>query len=123
MTKRERVLAALRGDEVDRPAAGFWGHDFLREWSAGELAAAMVESVRTFDYDYLKVNPRATYYTEAWGCTYSRPTDQTGQPQPESWLLHDAADLAQVRSLAATVEPFAEQLASLRSIRSQLGDD
>lgn len=122
-TKRQRVLAALRGDDVDRPPAGFWGHDFLREWSAEELAAAMVESVRTFDYDYLKVNPRATYYTEAWGCTYSRPTDQTGQPEPQSWLLHDAVDLAQVRPLAATVEPFDEQLASLRIIRSQLGDD
>src|SRR3989304_5962106 len=59
MSKRERVLAALQGREVERPPFSFWGHDFLREWSAEGLAAAMVESVCAYDYDYLKVNPRA----------------------------------------------------------------
>ncbi len=49
MSKRERVMAALRGDAVDRAPVSFWGHDFLREWSAEGLAAAMLESVRTFD--------------------------------------------------------------------------
>ena len=44
MTKRERVEAAVRGDEVDHAPAsfwGFWGHDFRREWSAEDLAALL----------------------------------------------------------------------------------
>ena len=62
MSKRERVMAALQGGAVDHVPVSFWGHDFLREWSPEGLAAAMLESVQTYDYDFLKVNPRATYY-------------------------------------------------------------
>ena len=123
MSKRERVLAALRGDEVDRPPASFWGHDFLREWSAQDLAAAMVESVQTYGYDYLKVNPRATYYSEAWGCRYRRPTDPTRQPDVESWVVHEPADLHAVRPVDATGGPFAEQLEALRLIGDGLGGE
>jgi hypothetical protein len=44
MNKRERVMAALAGQPVDRVPASFWGHDFLREWTAQGLADAMLES-------------------------------------------------------------------------------
>ncbi|MCH8995098.1 MAG: hypothetical protein IH959_09070 [Chloroflexi bacterium] len=120
MNKRERVLAAIRGDEVDRPPVSFWGHDFLREWSAEELAAAMLESVRTFDYDYLKVNPRATYYAEAWGCRYRSANDPARGPEVESWVLHQTADLEAVRSVDGASGPFGEQLEALRLIADGL---
>jgi len=123
MSKRERVLAALRGDAVDRSPVSFWWHDFLREWSADGLAAAMVESVHAYDFDYLKVNPRATYYAEAWGCRYRRSNDPARQPEPESWVVHDTAGLASVRPVDGTGGPFAEQLQALRVVRSALGDD
>lgn len=123
MSKRERVLAALRGDEVDRVPVSFWWHDFIREWSAEGLAAAMVESVHEFDFDYLKVNPRATYYTEAWGCRYRPSNDPARQPEVVSWTVHEAADLASVRPVDGAGGPFAEQLQALRLIRSALGDD
>ncbi len=116
MTKRERVQAALRGEPADRVPAGFWGHDFLREWSAEELCAAMVESVQAYDYDYLKVNPRATYYAEAWGCTFARPKEALGQPEPVSFAIADAADLHSIRLIDGTSGPFAEQLEALRLI-------
>ena len=38
MNKRERVDAALRGQPVDRVPISFWGHDYLREWSAEGLS-------------------------------------------------------------------------------------
>jgi uroporphyrinogen decarboxylase len=116
MTKRERVQAALRGQPVDRVPASFWGHDFLREWSAKGLCAAMVESVQTYDYDYLKVNPRATYYAEAWGCTFDRPKDALAQPAPLSFAVQDAAGLSSIRPVDGTGGPFAEQLEALRLI-------
>ena len=123
MTKRERVRAALQGEPVDRVPVSFWGHDFLREWSAEGLAAAMVESVRTYDYDYLKVNPRATYYAEAWGCTFSPPDDALRQPGPASFAVHEASDLQALRSADGAGGPFAEQLDALRLIGRELGGD
>ena len=123
MTKRERVVAAIQGQDVDRPPAGFWGHDFLREWSAEGLAAAMVESVQTFDYDYLKVNPRASYFAEAWGCRYKPTNDPARGPDVEHWTLGERSDLEGVRPVDGTSGPFAEQLDALRRIATGLAGE
>lgn len=121
MTKRERVRAALRGQPVDRVPAGFWWHDFLREWSAEGLAEAMLEQAREYDYDYLKVNPRATYYAEAWGCTFNPSGDRARPPESERWVLHEAADLLSIEPVDPTGGPFAEHLEALRLIGAGLG--
>ena len=67
MNHRERVLAALAGDEVDRPPASMWRHYFDREGSAEVMAAAMLEHQARYDWDFMKINPRGTYRTEPWG--------------------------------------------------------
>lgn len=120
MGTRERVLAALRGEAVDHAPVGFWGHDFVREWSAEGLAEAMLESVQTYDYDYLKVNPRATYYTEAWGCRYRPSGDPAQGPEVERWVLHEASDLEKVRPVDVQTGAFGEQLEALRLIHDGL---
>ncbi|MGB2695318.1 MAG: uroporphyrinogen decarboxylase family protein [Dehalococcoidia bacterium] len=123
MTKRERVLAALRGEEVDRVPVSFWGHDFLREWTAEGLAEAMLDSVRTYEYDYLKVNPRTTYFSEAWGCRYRPSGDDVHSPEVVSWTLHEASDLDAVEPVDVRAGAFGEQLEALRLIGTGLGGD
>src|SRR5205807_8817098 len=44
-----------------------WGHDFEREWNPNTLAEAMVENFTKYDWDWMKVNPRASYHVEGWG--------------------------------------------------------
>lgn len=123
MNQRERVHAALRGDDVDRPPYGFWGHDFVREWSAEGLAAAMVESVRAYDYDYLKVNPRATYFDEAWGGRHRPSGDPNVHPDNLAWPLHEAPDLAKVAPADPRAGAFGEQLEALRLIGRELAGE
>lgn len=120
LTKRERVFATLRGEKVDRPPVSFWGHDFVREWSAEGLAAAMLEPLRSFDYDYLKVNPRATYFAEAWGCKYRPSPEEAKSPETEHYVLNDADDLAGVRPVDPKGGAFGEQLEALRLIAAEL---
>ena len=120
MSKRERVMAALQGREVDRVPVSFWGHDFLREWSAEGLAAAMLDSTRTFDYDYLKVNPRASYYSEAWGCRYQPSNDAAQGPTDEHLVLREPSDLESIGSVDVHQGPFGEQLEALRLIGGEL---
>ena len=43
MSKKERVLAALRGEDVDHVPVSAWWHDYAHEWSANELAAVTIE--------------------------------------------------------------------------------
>ena len=121
MQKKERVRAALAGAAVDRPPAGFWGHDFRREWSAEGLAAAMLERFHAHDWDYMKVNPRATYYAQAWGCRYAPSGNASEGPVTQDYVLKSAADLASVQRISGTGGVFAEQLAALRLIGDGIG--
>ena len=76
MSKKERVRAAIAGREVDHVPVSMWGHDFLREWSSEDLAAQTAESYRANDWDFIKLNPRSTYFAEAWGNQYQRSAEQ-----------------------------------------------
>ncbi len=111
ISKTDRVLAALRGGPVDRVPVSAWWHDFSREWSPEGLAAATLEAYRKYDWDFIKVNPRATYYAEDWGARF-RPA---GERQPE--LLEPAVkspeDLSRIRPLDPAQGAYGEQLAAL----------
>ncbi len=67
MTHWDRVRAALSGAAVDRPPVSMWRHFFGQENSAADLAGAMLAFQREYDWDFMKVNPRATYHNEDWG--------------------------------------------------------
>ena len=60
MTKRERVIAALAGREVDRGSTRLLMHNFASENSARGLAAETLRLARTFDWDYLEPQSRAS---------------------------------------------------------------
>ncbi|HXH22667.1 MAG TPA: uroporphyrinogen decarboxylase family protein [Dehalococcoidia bacterium] len=121
MQKRERVRAALAGQPVDHVPMSFWGHDYLREWSPRGLADAMLEPFFRYDWDYMKVNPRATYYAEAWGARYKPSNDSTRGPELIQRPLNSAADLARVVRVSGVDGPFAEQLEALMLIRGEIG--
>ncbi len=65
ITSRERVVATLRGEAVDRPPFALWRHFHdAEEKGARELADAMIGWARTYGFDLLKYNPRARYHAE-----------------------------------------------------------
>ncbi|TMQ56608.1 MAG: hypothetical protein E6K75_08250 [Candidatus Eisenbacteria bacterium] len=73
MTRRERIRKTLQGERTDRPPMSFWRHFYDREGSAAELAEAMLEFQEKYDWDFMKVNPRASYHVEDWGVKTERP--------------------------------------------------
>lgn len=121
MNKRERVAAALRGAPVDRVPWSCWGHDYVREWTAAGLAAATLERYRAFDWDYIKVNPRATYFVEDWGCRFQ--PDGWSRPQVVSYTVHNAQDWAALRPLDIGAGALGQQLEALRAIAAGTGGE
>ncbi len=122
MSKKERVLAALAGAPVDRPPVSLWGHDYLREWSPRELADATLEEYRAHGWDFIKLNPRATYFAEAWGNQYRRP-EAPHRPELLSVAIRDAAGLDGVRAIDARGGVFAEHLEALRLVLQGAGGE
>jgi uroporphyrinogen decarboxylase len=99
MTHRERIRAALRGENVDRVPVSMWRHFFSRETSAESLAEAMLGFQEQFDWDFMKVNPRASYHVEDWGVKtkYHGDTEPevTERPvkNPDDWLKIKVLDV------------------------------
>ena len=77
MNKRERVMAAIRGEPVDRVPVSFWLHNFAREHSAQALADETVRLHKAFDWDFLKPQSRETCFAEMWGMQIEPSTQQT----------------------------------------------
>jgi uroporphyrinogen decarboxylase len=123
MTKRERVMAALGGGEVDRTPLSFWLHNFATENSADGLAAETLRLARTFDWDFLKPQSRAQCFAEMWGLTYrpsgERATSYTVTRHP----IASAPDLARLRPADPATGALGEQLDALRAIRAAVGPD
>lgn len=120
MNKRERVDAALRGAEVDHVPISFWGHSYVREWSAEGLAEAMLENYHAGDWDYMKVNPRASYHVEDWGATLRRSTDPNKGHTFTHVPVSGPEDWRRLRPLDPHAGVLGEQLEALRLIRAGL---
>ncbi len=120
MNKRERVDAALAGRAVDRVPISFWGHDYLREWSPSGLADAMLENYHTYDWDYMKVNPRASYHVEDWGGELVRSSDPNHGPTFKRPAVTEPADWRRLRPLPPDRGVLGEQLDALRQITGNL---
>ena len=122
-TKRERVMAALRGEPVDRVPIAFWLHNFAAENSAEGLAGETLRLARTFDWDYLKPQSRAQCFAEMWGLRYrasrARATPFTVTHAP----LDGRAGLASLEPADPRAGALGEQLAALRLIRAAVGPD
>ena len=115
MTKRERVRATIAGDPVDHPPVSLWGHDFLREWSNDELVGATCEQYETYDWDFIKINPRWSMFPEAWGAVYEPPQEQTNQ-RLVSAALDELDELHGVVSVHAERGVFGEHIESTRRV-------
>jgi uroporphyrinogen decarboxylase len=120
VNKRERVDAALTGRPVDRVPISFWGHDYLREWSPAGVADAMLENYHAHDWDYMKVNPRASYHVEDWGGELVRSNDPNHGPIFTRPAVTEPGDWRRLRPLPPDRGVLGEQLDALRQIAANL---
>ncbi|HTY77286.1 MAG TPA: uroporphyrinogen decarboxylase family protein [Candidatus Bathyarchaeia archaeon] len=123
MTKRERVLAALKGEPVDRVPVAFWLHNFATENSAEGLATETLRLARTFDWDYLKPQSRAQCFAEMWGLTYAPSGRQAVQYTVTHTPAATEADLLALAPADPRTGALGEQLEALRKIRAGVGPD
>jgi uroporphyrinogen decarboxylase len=121
VNKKERVDAALRGDPVDRVPASMWGHDFEREWDPYLLSEAMVENFTRYDWDFMKVNPRASYHVEDWGVKVRPSGEKYKAPVIEASPIKSASDWKRIRPLEPDQGALAEQLKALQLIHHSVG--
>ena len=119
MTGRERVEAALAMKVADRPPVGAWGHAYREEWSPDALAAITVQGARHFGWDFVKFQPRASCFAEAFGSVYQPSGHRLRAPV----LVKPAVPALDAWAGVRLVEPraFDDQVESIRMVAAQLG--
>ena len=99
MTKKERIDMALAGQPVDRIPASFWRHFYEYEDTARGLADAMLLFQENYDWDFMKVNPRASYHSEDWGSPYRFYKDGITKPERLDYPVKKLSDLDKITPL------------------------
>ncbi len=120
MTRIERVRAILLGKEVDRPPVSVWRHFYDRETSAQGLAEALLSFQHGFDWDFMKVNPRASFHVEDWGVRVKYGSDPYEAPEKVDWPIKQPSDWDRVQPLNVQQGVLGEQLEALRLIAQGL---
>jgi uroporphyrinogen decarboxylase len=122
LSKRERVEAALKGESLDRVPVSAWRHFLADEGSPETLAQVTLGHYHEFDWDWVKINPRATYYAEAWGNQYDFGDYDSVIPRLIDGPLKTSADLEKIKPLNPTAGVFAEHLELTRLVKAGIGD-
>lgn len=123
MITKDRVKRLLLGEAIDPPAMSLWRHFYHREGSAEELTHSMTEWQRKWAWDFVKVNPRASYHVEGWGAKFRPSSEELKKPVQTAVPVHTAEDLLRLKPLPKDEGALGEQLAALRLIREALGRD
>lgn len=120
MTSRDRVLAAIRGEAVDRPPVSFWGHVYDRESSVEDLVAHTLERWRRYPWDWVKLNPRKHYHVEPWGVRYDYSRVPAHKPTVAEWPVHAPADWDRIERKPHDQGALGEQLEAVARLRREL---
>lgn len=121
MNGRGRVEAALAMGVADRPPVGAWGHTYREEWSPQSLASITVRRARQFGWDFVKFQPRASSFAEAFGSVYK----PAGHPFKGPVLLGAAVpDLESWRNVElVNRKALDDQVESIGIVARELGRD
>jgi uroporphyrinogen decarboxylase len=120
---RERLLAVAAGDSADRPPISFWRHFYTEENDPRALADALLGFHRDFGWDWIKLNPRASYHLEDWGYRFEPSTDPLAKPVPKFHPVSTAADWSRIEPLDPKAGVLGEHLQAIRHVVAGAGGD
>jgi uroporphyrinogen decarboxylase len=116
---RERIEMLIRGEKADRFAASVWRHFYNREASARDLTEAMLEYQKKYDWDFMKINPRASYHAEPWGNRLEFSTKESVKHRKIEFAVKSTDDWGRIDVLPMSSPVFAEQLEAIRLIKGK----
>ncbi|HUG15137.1 MAG TPA: uroporphyrinogen decarboxylase family protein [Thermomicrobiales bacterium] len=123
ITSRERVLAALRGDEVDCPPVSLWKHFPERDQSAAALATSTGAWQEMLGLDFIKLMPPGDYATIDWGLRSEFRGARGGTRDPIHVPVRTAADWRSIQPVDVTRGFNAEVIRACRLVRDAVGPD
>lgn len=123
MTKRERLAAAVTGQEVDRVPVALWRHFPVDDVRVEELAQSAAAFQQQYDWDFIKLTPSSHYSVADWGTKVSYRGHAHGTSQYVYFPVKTADDWETLKPLHPHSGMLGEQLACVRRLRELVGPD
>lgn len=125
-TKSDRLNAVFAGEQADRPPVSAYSHEIVSERAGADLAAGTLASVKKWDWDWIKLNPRTVHYAEAWGNEYdydNYPIPGLPIPAQKKAVINTPEDLWKIDQLDIATNKFIqEQLDVIRKVKEGAPD-
>src|SRR5512132_1438973 len=99
MSRRERVLAAVNRQPVDRVPYAVWRHFPSVDHSPAGLAQATLRFHERYGSDFLKITPRGGYAVQAWGCVEADEVRPDGHRPCARCAVRDGDDWKKITPL------------------------
>jgi uroporphyrinogen decarboxylase len=123
MPKRDRLAAAIRGEETDRPLVALWRHFPTDDLDAEQLALSAIAFQTQHDWDFIKLTPTSSYSVEDWGCRVAYRGHPEGTSEYIARPIRTPHDWARLEPLDPHGGALGQQLAAIRRARELAGPD
>jgi uroporphyrinogen decarboxylase len=123
MSKHDRLAAAIRGEETDRPLVALWRHFPTDDLDPEQLALSALAFQTQYDWDFVKLTPTSSYSVEDWGCRVAYRGHPEGTSEYIARPIETPADWARLEPLDPHTGALGQQLACIRRTRELAGSD
>ncbi len=123
MNKRERVYAALEGEDVDRIPLSLWRHFHKQDQTPTGLASATLAFYKKYDFDLIKLTPSGFYAIEDWGAQVILSKDDNQPPTLKRPVIRKPEDWRNLTTLSTTTGSYGRALEAVKLLTSQLDKD
>src|SRR5918999_3983209 len=114
MGRRERLLAALNRQPVDRTPYAVWRHFPAVDRSPAGLAQSTLRFHQRYGSDFLKITPSGGYAVEAWGCVEGEEVRPDGHRPCASCAVRSPGDWKKIRPLdPGSAAGYVEQIETI----------
>jgi uroporphyrinogen decarboxylase len=122
MNKRDRLEAAIAGQDVDRIPVALWRHFPGDDQDPVSLAAATIAFQQRWDFDFVKVTPASSFQIKDWGVRDVWLGNIEGTRQYQDRPIQQASDWRSLKALDARSGALGQQLQCLQAVVTALPD-
>ncbi|CAN5675989.1 methylcobamide:CoM methyltransferase MtaA [soil metagenome] len=123
MTSRERVLAALAGEDVDYPPVSLWRHFPEEDQTAQDLATSTLRWQEMLGLDFIKLMPPGDYVTIDWGAKSEFQGAPGGTRETIHYPIQTADDWLAIKRVPVDQGFNAHVVDACRLVREGVGPD
>lgn len=124
MSRRERMYAALTGQETDRLPFSVWYGCPQYDQDPRALAEEEVRQAKEYGVDFIKINPNALYVAQDYGLSLQFFCTPTQGAKVRKYGIDDIRQWGDLKALPATYGTYGKTLQIAHYVRKELrGED